>query len=125
MLIFWNVIIWSAMNLLMIIIFLFAVMVAGCISYIAWKFSSGKFLFREIEKSEKIKASKNLPNAWLMPYSENKQLFIGTILGMDIYAKGKEGSFDNCYLVLWSLLFTRVRIFLTSTILLAPEYSLP
>lgn len=50
------------MNLLMIIIILFAIMVAGCISYIAWKLSSGKSLSREIEKSEKIKASKNLPN---------------------------------------------------------------
>ena len=59
------------MNFLMIIIILFAIMVVGYISYIAWELSSGRYPFRKTEKSEEIKASKKLPNAWI--HSSKKQ----------------------------------------------------
>ena len=51
------------MNLLMIIIILFAIMVSVCISYIAWEISSGKSPRRKIEESGKVKEPKDLPDS--------------------------------------------------------------
>ncbi len=51
------------MNLLMIIIILFAIMVSVCISYIAWKVSSGKPSKRKVEKSGEVKEPKDLPDS--------------------------------------------------------------
>lgn len=51
------------MNLLMIIIILFAIMVAVCISYIAWDLSSGKPLKRNTKESGEVKEPKDLPDS--------------------------------------------------------------
>ena len=53
----------SAMNLLMIIIILFAIMVSVCISYIAWEISAGKPPSRNIEESGEAKEPKDLPDS--------------------------------------------------------------
>ncbi len=50
------------MNLLMIIIILFAIMVSVCISYIAWQVSSGKPSKRKVKKSAQVKEPKDLPD---------------------------------------------------------------
>ena len=50
------------MNLLMILIILFAIMVSVCISYIAWELSSGKPPGRKIRESDEVKEPKNLPD---------------------------------------------------------------
>ncbi len=51
------------MNLLMIIIILFAIMVSVCISYIAWEISAGKPPSRKIKKSGEVKEPKDLPDS--------------------------------------------------------------
>ncbi len=51
------------MNLLMIIIILFAIMVSVCISYIAWEVSSGKPPERNVKKSGEVKESQDLPDS--------------------------------------------------------------
>ncbi len=51
------------MNLLMIIIILFAIMVSVCISYIAWEISAGKPPTRKTEESGQAKESKDLPDS--------------------------------------------------------------
>ena len=51
------------MNLLMIIIVLFAIMVSVCISYIAWELSSGKPPARRIKESGEVKEPKDLPDS--------------------------------------------------------------
>ena len=56
-------IIGSAMNLLMIIIILFAIMVSVCISYVAWEISSGKPATRKTEESGEVKEPKDLPDS--------------------------------------------------------------
>ena len=53
----------SAMNLLMIIIILFAIMVSACISFIAWELSSGKSPGRKTNESGEVKESKDLPDS--------------------------------------------------------------
>ena len=50
------------MNLLMIIIILFAIMVSACISYIAWEVSSGKPSKRNVKESGEFKEPKDLPD---------------------------------------------------------------
>lgn len=50
------------MNLLMIIIILFAIMVSVCISYIAWKVSSDKPSKRKVKESGDVKEPKDLPD---------------------------------------------------------------
>ena len=51
------------MNLLMIIIILFAIMVSVCISYIAWEISSGKSPSRKTKDSGEVKEPKDLPDS--------------------------------------------------------------
>ena len=51
------------MNLLMIIIILFAIMVSVGISYIAWKVSSDKPSRRKVNESGEAKESKDLPDS--------------------------------------------------------------
>ena len=51
------------MNLLMIIIILFAIMVSACISFIAWELSSGKSPGRKTNESGEVKESKDLPDS--------------------------------------------------------------
>ena len=51
------------MNLLMIIIVLFAIMVSACSSYIAWELSSGKPPKRRIKESGEVKEPKDLPDS--------------------------------------------------------------
>ena len=51
------------MNLLMIIIILFAIMVSVFISYIAWKVSSDKPARRKVNESGEAKESKDLPDS--------------------------------------------------------------
>lgn len=53
----------DAMNLLMIIIILFAIMVSVCISYIAWELSSGESAKRKTKKSGAVSESKNSPDS--------------------------------------------------------------
>ena len=50
------------MNLLMILIVLFAIMVSVCISYIAWELSSGKSPRRKTRESGEVKEPKDLPD---------------------------------------------------------------
>lgn len=50
------------MNLLMIIIILFAIMVSVCISYIAWDLSSGKPFKRNPKTPGDIKERKDPPD---------------------------------------------------------------
>jgi hypothetical protein len=52
-----------AMNLLMILIILFAIMVAVCISYIAWEISAGNPPAHKTKKSGEVKESKDLPDS--------------------------------------------------------------
>ncbi len=52
----------ATMNLLMIIIILFAIMVSVCISYMAWKVSSDKPSGRRVKKSGAVKEPKDLPD---------------------------------------------------------------
>ncbi len=52
-----------AMNLLMIIIILFAIMVSVCISYIAWEISAGRPPTRKTEESGEVKEPKDLPDS--------------------------------------------------------------
>ena len=56
-------IIGSAMNLLMIIIILFAIMVSACISYIAWEISAGKPPSRKTRESGEVKEPTDLPDS--------------------------------------------------------------
>jgi len=51
------------MNLLMIIIILFAIMVSVGISYIAWRVSSDQPAKRKVNKSSEAKESKDLPDS--------------------------------------------------------------
>ena len=51
------------MNLLMIIIILFAIMISVCISYIAWEISAGKPPSRKIKKSGEVNEPKDLPDS--------------------------------------------------------------
>ncbi len=51
------------MNLLMIIIILFAIIVSVCISYIAWAISSGKSPSRKTKESGEVKEPKDLPDS--------------------------------------------------------------
>jgi predicted membrane protein len=51
------------MNLLMIIIILFAIMVSVFISYIAWKVSSDKPSKRKVNESGEAKEPKDLPDS--------------------------------------------------------------
>ncbi len=51
------------MNLLMILIILFAIMVSVCISYIAWEISAGKPPAGKIEESGEAKEPKDLPDS--------------------------------------------------------------
>ncbi len=53
----------SAMNLLMIIIILFAIMVSVCISYIAWELSAGKPPSRKINEPGEVKEPEDLPDS--------------------------------------------------------------
>lgn len=53
----------SAMNLLMILIVLFAILVSVCISYIAWELSAGKPPARKIKESGEAKEPKDLPDS--------------------------------------------------------------
>lgn len=53
----------ATMNLLMIIIILFAIMVSVFISYIAWKVSSDKPARRKVNESGEAKESKDLPDS--------------------------------------------------------------
>jgi nitrogen fixation-related uncharacterized protein len=53
----------DAMNLLMILIVLFAIMVSVCISYIAWELSSGQPGKRKKEESGEVKEPKDLPDS--------------------------------------------------------------
>jgi len=55
------------MNLLMILIVLFAIMVAVCISYIAWELSSGKSPRRKTKESGEVKEPKDLPDSLSRP----------------------------------------------------------
>ncbi len=50
------------MNLLMILIVLFAIMISVCISYIAWELSSGKSPRRKTKESGEVKEPKDLPD---------------------------------------------------------------
>jgi len=51
------------MNLLMIIIILFAIMISACISFIAWELSSGKSSGPKTSESGEVKESKDLPDS--------------------------------------------------------------
>lgn len=51
------------MNLLMILIILFAIMVSVCISYIAWEISSGRPPARKLRESGEAKEPKDLPDS--------------------------------------------------------------
>ncbi len=55
--------IYTTMNLLMIIIILFAIMVSVFISYIAWKVSSDQPSERKVNDSGEAKESKDLPDS--------------------------------------------------------------
>ncbi len=50
------------MNLLMIIIILFAIMVSVCISYVAWELSAGKPPGSKTRESGEAKEPKDLPD---------------------------------------------------------------
>lgn len=53
-----------AMNLLMILIVLFAILVSVCIAYIAWDISSGKpWRRRNTKESGEVKEPKDLPDS--------------------------------------------------------------
>ncbi len=54
---------YTTMNLLMIIIILFAIMVSVGISYIAWRVSSDKPLKRKVNESGEAKEPKDLPDS--------------------------------------------------------------
>ena len=54
---------YTTMNLLMIIIILFAIMVSVGISYIAWRVSSDQPSKRKINESSEAKESKDLPDS--------------------------------------------------------------
>ena len=54
---------YTTMNLLMIIIILFAIMVSVGISYIAWRVSSDQPAKRKINESGDAKESKDLPDS--------------------------------------------------------------
>ena len=56
-------IIGSAMNLLMIIIILFAIMVSVCISFIAWRISAGEPPGRKTRESGEVKEPQDLPDS--------------------------------------------------------------
>ena len=56
-------IIGNAMNLLMIIIILFAILVSVSISYIAWEISAGKPSSRKIKEPGEVKEPKDLPDS--------------------------------------------------------------
>jgi hypothetical protein len=51
------------MNLLMLLIILFAIMVSVCISYIAWEISAGKTPAEKINESGEAKEPKDLPDS--------------------------------------------------------------
>ena len=51
------------MNLLMLLIILFAIMVSVCIAYIAWEISAGKPPAGRIEESGEAKEPKDLPDS--------------------------------------------------------------
>jgi len=51
------------MNLLMILIILFAIMVSVCISYIAWEISTGRPPAGKIKESGEAKEPKDLPDS--------------------------------------------------------------
>ena len=51
------------MNLLMILIILFAIMVSVCISYIAWEISAGKTPAENVNESSEAKEPKDLPDS--------------------------------------------------------------